>query len=142
MARLFTGLVSTSASGDQYLVAASTISVGELVYFDSSGEADLADATAGAGFTYHARGVVIVGAASGSTAKIRLQGIEKVLFATAPLAADNGKPVYLSASPGQGTLTAPSAGHAITHIGILTGANGATTLPEVALNFLLPVLVP
>lgn len=142
MARLFTGLVSTSASGDQYLVAASTLSVGELVYFDSSGEADLADATAGAGFTYHARGVVIVGASTGSTAKIRLQGIEKVLFATAPLAGDNGKPVYLSASPGQGTLTAPGAGHAITHIGILTGANGSTTLPEVALNFMLPVLVP
>ncbi len=142
MARLFTGLVSSSASGDQYLVAASTLSVGELVYFDSAGRADLADATAGAGFTYHARGVVIVGASSGSTAKIRLQGIEKVLFATAPLAADNGKPVYLSASPGQGTLTAPSAGHAITHIGILTGANGSTTLPDVALNFMLPVLVP
>ncbi len=142
MARLFTGLVSTSASGDQYLVAASTLSVGELIYFDSSGEADLADATAGAGYTYHARGVVIVGASSGSTAKIRLQGIEKVLFATAPLTADNGKPVYLSASPGQGTLTAPGAGHAITHIGILTGANGSTTLPEVALNFMLPVLVP
>lgn len=142
MARIFTGLISTSASGDQYLVAASTLSVGELVYFASSGEADLADATAGAGFTYHARGVVIVGASTGSTAKIRLQGIEKVLFATAPLAADNGKPVYLSASPGQGTLTAPGAGHAITHIGILTGANGSTTLPEVALNFMLPVLVP
>jgi len=142
MARLVSGLVTTGASADQYLIAASTLSVGELVYFDSSGEAELADATAGAGYTYHARGVVIVGASTGSTAKIRLQGIEKVLFSTAPLAADNGKPVYLSASPGQGTLTAPNAGHAITHIGILTGANGATTLPEVALNFMLPVLVP
>ena len=63
MARLFTGLVGSGSSSDQYFVAASTLSVGELVYFDSSGEADLADATAGAGYTYHARGVVIVGAA-------------------------------------------------------------------------------
>ena len=142
MARLFTGLVGSGASSDQYFVAASTMSLGELVYFDGSGQVDLADATAGAGHTYHARGVVIVGAAMGSTAKIRLQGVEKALFATAPAAVNNGQPVYLSASPGQATLTAPGAGHAITHIGILTGANGATTLPEVALNFMLPVLVP
>jgi hypothetical protein len=142
MARLFTGLVSTGASGDQYVTAASTMSTGELIYFDSSGQADLADATAGAGFTYHARGVVVVGAVLGSTAKIRLQGIEKVLFATAPAASDNGKPVFLSASSGQATLNPPGSGHAITHIGILTGANGSTMLPEVALNFLLPVLVP
>jgi len=55
-----------------------------------------------------------------------------VKFAAAPAAASNGLPVYLSSTAGQGTLTAPSGNTVVTFIiGVLQGANGSTTTPNV-----------
>ena len=75
--------------------------------------------------------------ASNEYVKFLATGSAPVKMATegAPAAADNGKPVYLSATAGEGVLTAPTAsGSDVVRIGFLVGGNGASTAPAVAIQ--------
>jgi hypothetical protein len=72
--------------------------------------------------------------ASGDSTKINtISGtLIAVKFAAAPAGTDNGKPVYLSETAGQATITAPSAsGSVVFRVGTLQGADGASTTPAV-----------
>lgn len=57
-----------------------------------------------------------------------------ILFAVAPLAADNGRQVFLSTTLGRATLTPPGVGNDVVNIGVLYGANGVTVSPTVLLR--------
>ena len=58
-----------------------------------------------------------------------------VRFSATPVAADNGKPVFLnSAVPGEVTLALPPAGNAVVRVGILVGADGVNTAPDVLIQ--------
>lgn len=101
----------------------------------TTGNVRLADADTGS-----LRDGWVVGVSQGtfsatSTAKVFSgQGqIVPVRFAAAPAAASNGLPVYLTTTPGVGSTTAPSGGNdKVTFIvGILIGADGADTTPDV-----------
>lgn len=68
----------------------------------------------------------ISNAANGDAASVP-GTICKVTFASAPSAGDSGKPVYLSATAGQATMTAPSAsGSRVFVIGYLTSSTAAS----------------
>ena len=81
-------------------------------------------------------GVAKSGAGIGATIQIET-GFGKtvaILFGSAPGAASNGEPVFLSSTIGQATLTPPdvvAANRARFFVGILRGADGVTTTPDV-----------
>lgn len=57
-----------------------------------------------------------------------------VLFDAIPLAADNGRQVYISTTLGRATLTPPGIGNGVVSVGVLYGANGVTISPTVLLR--------
>ena len=58
-----------------------------------------------------------------------------VLFASAPPASANGELVFLSAVAGEGSLTPPmTSGHVVMVVGVLQGADGVTTTPDVVIQ--------
>lgn len=120
-------------------LAGEVLAVGNVVYLDPTG-----GGTAGYAFKYGANlenlsgasvaGIVITGGGIGDTIEYLDQGSVAVQFASAPLASQNGKPVWLSDTPGFGSLSASVTG-AVWRIGILTGADGGSTSPAVQLDF-------
>jgi hypothetical protein len=105
-----------------------------LVIINSSGNLELADADSGiindsrvvgsSTGTYLASETVEVASAPGKLIPVK--------FSAAPAAINNGEPVYLSGTAGEGTLTAPtSSGSIVFLLGILQGANGVDTTPNV-----------
>ena len=97
------------------------------------------NATSGQGTKQHVSGVVVnvnsgvdpdmaqVNTVHGSRVAVK--------FNAAPEAISNGDVVFLSLTAGEGTLTPPSAtGQAVWALGILVGANGADTTPDVIWN--------
>jgi hypothetical protein len=120
------------------LTAADNLSLGSIVALDASGEAQLADPSlALSPDRFNAFGVAKAAVGVGNSAQIFTGMISAapMLFAAAPLAADNGKRVYLSTTPGVATLTPTGTGTALVLLGILRGANGITTVPPVLLQF-------
>jgi hypothetical protein len=100
----------------------------------TTGNVDLADANTG-----NLTDALCVGVSTGTfsgatTAEIVTApgSLVPVLFSAAPAAAANGDQVFLSSTAGQGTLTAPSGASVVVFVlGILQGANGADTTPNV-----------
>ena len=120
-------------------VAGETLAVGDVLKFglNASGET--------AGRAYHAQadtlansGVVAVARSAGITAgsvSCVVAGEASMTFDVVPAANDNGKPVYLSATAAQATLTAPAGGGTFTtEIGRLTGGDGASNPVTVLLS--------
>ena len=110
------------------------LAAGELVTINASGHVQLADAD-------HATfRLSLVNGVSRGTFSAAQQAhlytvpgsVIPVLFASAPAGAENGRPVYLSATAGQGTLSPPT-GTGTTRflVGYLIGADGADTTPDV-----------
>jgi hypothetical protein len=120
------------------LVTAAPVAIGSVVSLDAAGEAQLADASlALTPSRYNAIGVAKTAGAAGASIKFYTDmiSVAPMLFSAVPLAANNGQRVYLSATPGEATLTAPGVGHALVLLGILKGADGLTTTPDVLLQF-------
>jgi hypothetical protein len=118
------------------IVTDSALVLGSLVRVAATtGNVGLADADTGSLRDGWASGVSTGTFSATDTAEIVTGhgSLVSVLFAAAPAAASNGLPVYVSTTAGQGTLTAPSGGSdKVTFIvGILQGADGATTTPKV-----------
>lgn len=134
-----TDALTVYASG----TAGEALAVGDVLRFDRSG-----GATAGrllkaqalaptAGLAADVVGVAKTAAAgAGSAVEYYLTGAIPITLDAAPAATANGSRVYLSpATAGRGTLTLPAgAGEAITLIGFLTGADGATVAPTCVLR--------
>lgn len=113
------------------------LAIGELVKYAATGEVAKADAVGIAGPDF--RDAYVVGVnrfAVVATAVAQIYTVPgslvQVLFSAAPAAVDNGKIVYLSETPGQGTLTPPVGAFRVRYkVGILWGADGADTTPTV-----------
>lgn len=120
------GIVLTSDSG---------LAAGDIVYIKATtGNVDLADANVGNLREGLAIGVARTTVTATNPAQIFTQygALLPVRFTSAPAAADNGRPVYLSQTAGQATMTAPTgASDVIYRLGFLQGGNGATTTPNV-----------
>jgi hypothetical protein len=117
------------------LTAAVAIAVGDVVALNTAGSAILADADTGTDTFAFVIGVAATAAAAASPVQILTTGPAPVAFSAAPGAATNGSIVFASATPGRGTLTAPTgSGTIIYKIGILQGADGADTTPVVMLQ--------
>jgi hypothetical protein len=111
------------------------VAVGEVLTFDIAGDAILARA----GFSFDEWRVVAVAltaATVGNPVDLATAGdLAGVLFGAAPPAAQNGQPVFLSATAGQATLTPPiSSGTVIYVVGVLQGADGLSVTPTVLLQ--------
>jgi hypothetical protein len=125
-----TGGIGFERTTDSALVA------GDLVCgVVTTGNVKLADADTGSLRDGWVVGVSQASFSATSTARVFSNNgqIIPVRFAAAPASSNNGFPVYLSTTPGLGTLTAPSGGNdKVTFVvGILIGADGADTTPDV-----------
>lgn len=125
-----TGGIGFERTTDSALVA------GDLVCgVVTTGNVKLADADTGSLRDGWVVGVSQASFSATSTARVFSNNgqIIPVRFAAAPASSNNGFPVYLSTTPGVGTLTAPSGGNdKVTFVvGILIGADGADTTPDV-----------
>ena len=120
------------------------LALGEIVAMDSSGGVFLATATTSAD-RWRAFGVSDAAYLIATFAEINvIMGyLVNVLFGVAPAASSNGDMVYLSTTAGQATLIAPSAsGTVVMELGILTGAEGVTTSPQILWNPRLVAMIP
>ena len=114
-------------------VGGSPLSIFDLVALDAGGDLVPANASQGSG-TYEVTGVSQAAAVSGAMVDVvELLGMTTPMrFAAAPLASDNGQPVYLSTVDGEATLTAPTApGNVVFRVGILAGGDGVSLAPSV-----------
>jgi hypothetical protein len=127
----------TTGGGGVTLTAGATIAVGDIVTLDTAGDVILADSNTGTDEDAYAIGVAAT--ASTATNPIRVYTTTGILvpinFAAAPGAATNGSVVFVSATGGEGTITAPTGmGNVLYKVGILQGADGADTSPLVLLQ--------
>jgi len=117
------------------LTAGELISAGAVVTIEgTTGDAILADSNTGVTLDGLAIGIAAYGAANTDPVKVYTVPGSRVPvnFAAAPAASLNGRPVFVSTTPGQGTTTPPtSSGNVVYVIGILQGADGANTSPLV-----------
>jgi hypothetical protein len=127
---------SALAAGSRVtLTAAVAIAVGDVVALNTAGSVILADTDTGTDTFAYVIGVAATAAAAASPVQIITTGPAPVAFSVAPGAATNGSIVFASATPGRGTLTAPTGmGNVVYKIGILQGADGADTTPVVMLQ--------
>jgi hypothetical protein len=136
-------LVSPSAPSpppNLSVTAGEALVAGDIVAYDNSSPSEvvLADRDPSLSPTkYDAKGIATAAAAAGAATTIYSIPGQRVpvRFTAAPAAADNGKRVYLSATAGQATLVAPGSTAALVQVGILVGADGATTTPDVVFEF-------
>jgi hypothetical protein len=125
--------VPAGGGGGTTVTSGEALVLGDIVTFDSSGDAIKASAATWAAGDGLPAGVAL--SAVGAAALVDLAGagdLVPILFGAAPAGASNGDPVFLSTTAGQGTLTPPSAsGNVVFFIGVLQGADGADTTPDV-----------
>lgn len=130
----------------QTAIACEAISIGDLIVLDDTGtsgtpgQARLAQAipTLGA-----AIGVAKTAAAIGNSVEVYILGLAPTNFAIAPVAGDNGRPVFLSGTAGLATLIPPTttSGAVVTQIGYLVGADGVTTNPTILIRTSPPIAI-
>jgi len=122
------------------LVADETIAAGDIVRVVKNGEVGLTvgravKANAGAINTAEVIGVATSAATAGNGFLVATSGSTGVTFGSTPAATTKGSTVFLSTTSGKATLTPPSsAGQSVVQLGILTGADGSSISPAVALN--------
>ncbi len=112
---------------------AEAIAIGEPIAFDTAGDVLRADATFSAS-RWQVAGIAVAAAAPAASVNIQVvQGVlVSMLFSSAPAAGANGSPVYLSDTAGRATLTPSTSSGAVRFlIGILQGADGVSTSPDV-----------
>lgn len=120
------------------LTAAVNLSMGDVVSVNSAGQAQLADTNGALNpVRFYTVGVVKAAVLAGQPVQIYANVLTRVPTRASAvfLAADNGKPVFLDAAvPGQVTLGQAPAGNAVVRVGILVGADGVTTTPDVLIQ--------
>lgn len=117
---------ATGPTTNSYNSGYSSTAVGDLVYLDSSATWQKADADASATTYSGMLGIALTVTASGAAATVALPGT--LVFATAWNLATIGAPVYMSATAGAITLTAPTTTDSATRvIGWVTASGSSTT---------------
>jgi hypothetical protein len=135
---LLVGLQDISAAGammQPVLTLGETVVLGDLLTLDSAGDAVRAGATFSAGI-WKLTAVARAGGLAAATIDVSLAGeLVPVRFSSAPGAGANNSLVFLSTSPGEGTLTPPvSSGTVVYVVGLLQGADGVSLTPTVAFD--------
>lgn len=132
----------TSANAGFFLPAGMDMDEGMLVFVGADGAVYPADG--GMRPCMNIIGVNRSAVASGQLATIDSDMVSRipVRFAQAPAASDNGKVVFLSETPGVGSIDPPGVGFCVYRIGILLGADGMTVIPDVLLQLQLIALQP
>jgi hypothetical protein len=126
-------VVGSPPGGAGTFTAGEIITEFNLVTMDSAGEIVLARAGYAFG-RYDVLGTARNGALIGQqvTINLTLVMVQRMRFGVAPGAASNGADVFLSATPGEVTLVAPTgAGNVVVKVGTLKGGDGISTTPEV-----------
>ncbi len=125
--------ITASGAGVE-LTAGAILAQGNILTLDASGEAILADSDTGTTLDGLCIGVALGAVAAAATARVcTVPGsLVPMLFGSAPAGASNGSPVFLSATPGEATLTPPTTtGNVVFIVGILQGADGVSATPNV-----------
>lgn len=141
----FDTFINVAGSAGIELVAGAALTPGQLVQFNTSGQAILADNNTGTVTDAFSIGASLGTYAPAATAQIAsIQGsLVTMEFAAAPAGASNGSEVFLSSVAGQATITAPSgAGEVVFSLGILAGANGVLTQVPVYFSPRLVAVIP
>lgn len=127
--------VAVASSTIRAFTAGATITVNDLVVLNALGRVIPASSSI-AGGNWDVIGVAQASVVSGATVNVIVGDgqLAAMRFASAPAAAANGSRVFLSASSGFATLTPPSvgSGRVCFSVGVLQGADGASTSPDVA----------
>lgn len=127
-------LLSSGKAAGIELVAGEALVAGNPVRINASGEVVKADADTGTTTNAWVIGFNRAAVAAAGVAQIlSVPGtLIPMKFAVAPAGASNGSLVYLSTVAGDVQLTPPSGSGSVTYtVGILQGADGATTTPVV-----------
>jgi len=117
-------LTVTGALGLYSYTAGETLAQYDVVYAycEAGTSGRLKKATNAAESTSRVVGVVVTGNTAGNAATIVMAGVYKMTFTgTTPAITHFGQPVYLSATAGAVTLTAPGAGTVLLRVGYLVG---------------------
>lgn len=123
-------------AGGVTLIAGEAIAIGDVLTINASGEAILAEASIAVD-EWRVIGASRDAGAILSTVRVATSGdLGLVRFAVAPAGASNGEYVFLSTVTGLGSLTppAPPGGKTVILVGVLQGADGATTTPDVLIQ--------
>jgi hypothetical protein len=105
---------------------------GDLVVINTSGNVELGNASAINSASVIGASAGAFGASTTATINSTLGNLIPVRFGAAPAAGLNGSSVFLSTTDGLATTDPPSSpGEVVYFIGILQGADGATTIPPV-----------
>ena len=122
-------------AGNLTFTAGAALTIGDIVAINAVGEAIEATSTF-TGDAWRAIGVATTNAAPAALVTVAQDGtLVAVTFSAPPAAASNGDYVFITTTPGIGTLTPPStSGEVIYIIGILQGANGLSTAPLVLIK--------
>jgi len=118
------GITVTGALGFYSYTAGETLAQYDVVYAYCEGGTSgrLKKATNAAESTSRVVGVVVTGNTAGNAATVVMAGVYKMTFTgTTPAITHFGQPVYLSATAGAVTLTAPGAGTVLLRVGYLVG---------------------
>jgi hypothetical protein len=122
----------TNLTAASTLVLGEAVVAGDLLALNSSSEGRLAESN----FSTDRWRLYAVALEPGvATATISVETIMgrvvPIRFGVAPGAGSNGSLVFLSTVPGEAALSPPTSGNAVYAVGILAGANGITTTPDV-----------
>jgi hypothetical protein len=134
-----------SAGGTITVTTDVALSAGDLVAFNSSGNVVLADPSlALSPDRYEVRGVASAAAIASASTPIYVDNGDRipVRFGFAPAGALNGSRVYLDITAGLATTSVPPNGNALVKVGILVGADGVTSTPDVVVDFDVIALLP
>ncbi len=124
---------TVSLTSTRTVGGAGPVALFDLVTIDAAGELELATAIQPSS-QYEVTGVVQASGAIGASLEVvEIQGLTTAMnFASAPLASENGMPVFLSTTSGQATMTPPStSGRIVFRVGILAGGDGVSLSPSV-----------
>jgi len=138
----YTGTTANDSDTDStVMIADETIAAGDIVRVVKNGEGGgltvgrSVKANAGAINTAEVLGIATSGATAGNAFLVATSGSTGVTFGSTPASTLNGSTVFLSTTSGKATVTAPTgSGESVVQLGILTGADGSSASPTVALN--------
>lgn len=139
-------LLQPSTSSGLVVTTSVVLVAGNIVSYDTSAPSELVltdPDTSLSPVRYDAKGVATAAALAGTSTTIFSIPGQRVpmLFSAAPAAASNGSRVFQSTTPGEASLVAPGSGNALVQLGILVGADGATTTPDVVFEFNVTALI-
>lgn len=122
-------------AGARLLRAGENLSVGDIVSHTNAGQVVRASPVF-ANSVWNVLGTARQTVSSGGIVSLGTAGtVAPVRFAAAPAGANNGQLVFLSGTTGAGSLVPPvGSGNVVFVVGVLQGADGSTTVPEVLIQ--------